>query len=217
MPNRNEKPFVFVFMPFSEDFKDVYELGIKAACASVGAECARVDEQIFLESILERIYKQIEIADLIIAEMSDRNANVFYETGYAHGLGKRVILLTRESGDIPFDLRQFPHIIYQDKIRDLRQELERKLRWCIEHPSEGAKPGASGDASLESELELMSKHIMNYLKANGHEMVGFETIRELINPDYSDKLILTLIDRSPEVFRRARLKGGVPGIARLKK
>src|SRR6266511_5314990 len=102
MPNRNEKPFVFVFMPFSEDFKDVYELGIKAACASVGAECARVDEQIFLESILERIYKQIEIADLIIAEMSDRNANVFYETGYAHGLGKRVILLTRESGDIPF-------------------------------------------------------------------------------------------------------------------
>jgi hypothetical protein len=102
------KPFVFVVMPFSPVWNDAYELGIKPACEAAGAECARVDEQIFLETILDRIYAQIERADLIIAEMTGRNPNVYYEAGFAHGLAKPVILLTNSAEDIPFDLRQYP-------------------------------------------------------------------------------------------------------------
>ena len=60
---------------------------------STGAYAERVDEQIFNESILQRIYNQISKADVITADMTDRNENVFYETGYAHTLGKQVILL----------------------------------------------------------------------------------------------------------------------------
>ena len=60
---------------------------------STGAYAERVDEQIFNESILQRIYNQISKADIITADMTDRNENVFYETGYAHTLGKQVILL----------------------------------------------------------------------------------------------------------------------------
>jgi hypothetical protein len=72
-------------MNFAPQFGDVYELGIKPACADAGAACVRVDEQIFLESILERIYGEIERADIVAAEMTGRNPNVFYEVGYAHG------------------------------------------------------------------------------------------------------------------------------------
>lgn len=111
------RPFVFVLMPFDRTFADTYQLGIKAACEAAGAYCERVDEQVFTENVLARIINQIAKADIVVADMSDRNPNVFYETGYAHALGKTVILLTRRSEDIPFDLRQYPHIVYATAVR----------------------------------------------------------------------------------------------------
>ncbi|MBC8492914.1 MAG: hypothetical protein H8D43_03935 [Chloroflexi bacterium] len=134
MQDTKPKPFVFVLMPFHESFDDVYQLGIKPACQAAGAYCERVDEQIFQESILERTYNQIAKADLIVSDMSGRNPNVFYETGYAHALGKKVILLTHHSEDIPFDLKHYPHIIYGGKIAFLKEELERRVSWYIEQP-----------------------------------------------------------------------------------
>jgi nucleoside 2-deoxyribosyltransferase len=102
-PSTLPKPFVFVLMPFDKKFNDVYQLGIQKACDDVGAYAERIDEQIFGESILQRIYNQIAKADVVVADMTGRNPNVFYETGYAHALGKNVILLTQNANDIPFD------------------------------------------------------------------------------------------------------------------
>jgi hypothetical protein len=134
MDETKPKPFIFVLMPFSESFIDVYEAGIKPACKDAGAYCERVDEQIFVESILERVYNQIAKADVVVAEMTGRNPNVFYETGYAHALNKRVILLTQNADDIPFDLKHYPHIVYGGKIAPLKSQLEARIRWCVENP-----------------------------------------------------------------------------------
>jgi nucleoside 2-deoxyribosyltransferase len=128
------KIFTFVLMPFTSDFDDIYQLGIKATCGELDIYCERVDEQIFQESILDRIYNQIAKADLIIADMSGKNPNVFYEVGYAHALGKNVILLTKEAKDIPFDLEHYPHIIYDNKIVNLKNELKKRLKWFSENP-----------------------------------------------------------------------------------
>lgn len=62
-------------------------MGIKDACKQAGMNCERVDEPLFHERILDRIYNQISKADIIVADMSGRNANVFYETGYADASG----------------------------------------------------------------------------------------------------------------------------------
>jgi nucleoside 2-deoxyribosyltransferase len=136
MEDTKPRAFAFVLMPFTESFGDIYEVGIKAACRDAGAYCERVDEQIFEESILERVYNQIAKADLIVAEMTGRNPNVFYEVGYAHALNKQVILLTQNSEDIPFDLKHYPHIVYGGKIATLKSQLEARVRWCIENPKE---------------------------------------------------------------------------------
>ena len=128
------KPFVFVLMPFSDSFKDIYELGIKESCHEAGAYCERVDEQFFDESILERVYNQISKAEVIISDMTGRNPNVFYETGYAHALDKRVILLTQSAEDIPFDLKHYSHIVYEGRITTLKQELTKRIEWCVAHP-----------------------------------------------------------------------------------
>src|SRR5712691_3991865 len=134
MENTNPKPFAFVLMPFSKEFNDIYEFGIKTTCKEVGAYSERVDEQYFDESILERVYNQIAKADFIISDMTGKNPNVFYETGYAHALNKQVVLLTQNSADIPFDLKHYPHIVYDGSIARLKDLLKPRLRWCIENP-----------------------------------------------------------------------------------
>jgi Nucleoside 2-deoxyribosyltransferase len=127
------KPFVFILMPFSGEFDDVYKLGIRPACEDVGAYAERVDEQLFVGSITQRIYNQISKADVIVADMTGRNPNVFYEVGYAHALGKPVVLLSRNTEDIPFDLKDYPHIIYAGRIADLIPNLTKKVGWCLEN------------------------------------------------------------------------------------
>jgi nucleoside 2-deoxyribosyltransferase len=102
------KPFVFTLMPFNESFNDIWKLGIKETCEKADTYCERVDEQIFEERMLDRIYNQINKADIIVADMTGKNPNVFYEVGYAHALNKRVILIIKESDDIPFDLKHHP-------------------------------------------------------------------------------------------------------------
>jgi hypothetical protein len=102
-------------MPFDREFDDVYRLGIKAAAEEKEIHAERVDEQVFhKEGILERIYSQISAADIIIADMTGRNPNVFYEVGFAHAKGKYCILLTKSVNDIPFDLKHHRHIIYEN-------------------------------------------------------------------------------------------------------
>ncbi len=125
------KPFVFVLMPFDESFDDIYKFGIQGAADDVGAYAERVDKQIFTEGILERIFNQISKADVIVADMTRRNPNVFYEVGYAHALGKTVLLLTQDTNDIPFDLQHRQHTVYGGKIEILRRELAARLTWAI--------------------------------------------------------------------------------------
>lgn len=118
-------------MPFDNRFDDIYKFGIKGAADDVGAYAERIDEQIFSEGILDRIFNQISKADVIVADMTGRNPNVFYEVGYAHALGKTVILLTQNADDIPFDLKHRQHTVYGGKIELLRKELASKLQWAI--------------------------------------------------------------------------------------
>lgn len=125
------KPFAFVLMPFDPAFDDIYRLGIQAAANECEVIAERVDEQRFTESMLDRIYRQIEVADFIVADMTGRNANVFYEVGYAHARNKLCTLLTQSAEDIPFDLKHHRHIVYGQSIQSLKSNLIDELRWLI--------------------------------------------------------------------------------------
>lgn len=126
----HENIFAFVLTPIREDFHDIYSMGIKETAQKLGIEAERVDEQIFQEGILERIYRQIDAADIVIADMSHKNPNVFYEVGYAHAKEKLCILLTQDVNDIPFDLKHKRHIVYEGSISKLREALESELAWA---------------------------------------------------------------------------------------
>lgn len=83
--------------------------------------------------------------------MTGRNPNVFYEVGYAHALGKIVLLLTQKADDIPFDLKHKQHIIYGNngsKIQNLRSELNPKLIWAIDESKRKGKEDNSKQISI---------------------------------------------------------------------
>lgn len=122
--------FAFVIMPFKKENDDKYQMVIKEAAKEVGIKAERLDEQLFREGMIERIYKQIEIADIIIADLSDRNPNVFYELGFAHAKDKLCILITSDANDLPFDLKTRRNIVYGDSYTYLKHELVKNLDWA---------------------------------------------------------------------------------------
>ena len=111
----NEKE-VFVIMPFTEEWSGVvWSHMITPAVESMGLTPFRADN-LYGEKIMEDIWKGILHSSIVIADITGRNPNVFYELGIAHTLGKKVILLTQNVEDIPFDLRHLRHIIYKTDI-----------------------------------------------------------------------------------------------------
>lgn len=116
-------------MPFNQEFDDIYKFGIQAAAEEQSIIAQRVDEQKFSETMLERIYKQIEVADFIIAEMTGKNPNVYYEVGYAHAKNKLCTLVTQNAEDIPFDLKHHRHLVYGGSIETLKTMLNQEFLW----------------------------------------------------------------------------------------
>lgn len=131
--NRNtriDEKKVFTLMPFTLDWSTrIWQQMIKPVVEDAGLKAIRADD-LFGHDIMEDIWSSILSAHLIIADITGRNPNVFYELGIAHTLGKKIILLTQNKDDIPFDLNRYRHIIYQDNF-DGYEVLKQKLRGAI--------------------------------------------------------------------------------------
>lgn len=128
-PERFDKT-VFVMMPFDEEMDDLYIYGIRGCAEKLGLKCVRVDEVEHNSNILEEIRDYIKKSDILIGEMTKSNRNVYYEVGYAHGFEREVILLTKSSDLIPFDLKHQSHIVYKN-INDLEKRLMKKMQSMI--------------------------------------------------------------------------------------
>jgi hypothetical protein len=113
---RVDEQKIFVIMPFTLEWSNrIWQKMIKPTIEKKGLVPVRADD-LFGQDIMEDIWSGILSARLVIADITNRNPNVFYELGIAHCLGKEVILLTQNKDDIPFDLNRYRHIIYQDNL-----------------------------------------------------------------------------------------------------
>ena len=122
-----ERKTCFVLMPFCNSFDDIYKKCIQATMDSLSWNCTRADEIHQPHEIIDQIWERILRADLIIADLTGRNPNVFYELGYAHALNKSTILLTQNINDVPFDLRHRRLVSYSASKKD-QQKLKNELR-----------------------------------------------------------------------------------------
>ena len=85
----------FVLMPFAGESRDWYQVAIRPAVEGAGFRCKRADEILGTGSITEEIFRNIFNADVLLVDLSGKNANVFYELGVAHAIGKPVVLIAQ--------------------------------------------------------------------------------------------------------------------------
>ena len=99
-------------MPFGAWFDRYYQEIYVPAIREAGFEPKRADELFTTGSVVEQIWEQIEKATLLLADLSGKNPNVFYELGLAHAARKPVVFTSAQVDDVPFDLRHLRVIIY---------------------------------------------------------------------------------------------------------
>ncbi len=107
----------FVVMQFSDQFDALYSDVIEPTCEKFGFKVERADDIYRSGSIIEDIVRSIRESSFVIADMTPDNPNVFYEVGYAHGIGKPTILLSdRRRDKLPFDVSGFRTLFYDNTI-----------------------------------------------------------------------------------------------------
>lgn len=148
----SEKDYCFVLMPFADlrNVQEVYRSHVKPAIERCGLRCERADDIYDISGVMQSVWEGINRARLILADLTERNANVFYELGIAHTLGKPVIMLTQHIEYIPFDLRHLRCIVYNytpPGVAMLEKALEHTIRRALslgESPRIAALQNTSG-------------------------------------------------------------------------
>ena len=123
---RPSLPSAFVAMPFGDEFADVYHYGIQTAVHSAGLLCERVDAVAFTGDVVERIKTSIEAADLVVADLTGSNPNVYLEVGYAWGCRRPTVLVVRDADALTFDVRGQRCLVYKT-IHQLEELLTAEI------------------------------------------------------------------------------------------
>jgi hypothetical protein len=121
---------VAVMMPFETAFEAVFQ-AIKDACQLASFDCRRVKDVWNDSVIMQDVFSLIYTSRIVIVDFSEKNPNVFYETGIAHTLGKPVIPITQHDNDVPFDLRHHRYLHYLNNgegLQNLTQKLASRLK-----------------------------------------------------------------------------------------
>jgi len=121
--------FVFVLMPLKKEFQAAY-VAISTAGRLLNGKPLRVekaDDKRGVFKITDAILQNIRQAALIIAEVTEPNPNVYFEIGYARGIGKPVLPCARQGTVLPFDLKD-DHTIFYEEPTELLEKLSNQLR-----------------------------------------------------------------------------------------
>jgi nucleoside 2-deoxyribosyltransferase len=126
--NQSRPDQAFVAMWFSPDMNDAFEHGIAKALDATGYTPLRIDMSEHNDKIDDRIISEIRRSGLVVADFTGQRGGVYFEAGFAMGLGIPLIWTCREDevDKLHFDTRQYNHIVWSD-ADDLRQKLQYRI------------------------------------------------------------------------------------------
>ena len=143
----------FVAMWFGGAMDNAYEQGIEKGIKAAGYEAVRIDKKDHSNKIDDEIMVEIKSAAFVVADFTGHRGGVYFEAGYALGLGKPVIWTCRDAHlqDLHFDIRQYNCLTWKDAKFD---EADKK------NPPKDRKPYEAGD-----ELDVFAENLKNRIMA----------------------------------------------------
>lgn len=131
----------FVAMWFDDSMKSIFDDGMQPAGMAADFQMVRIDRKDFNEKICDEIIAEIRRSRFVVADVTGHRQGVYFEAGYAMGLGLPVIWTCREDevSKCHFDTRQYNHIVWKDSA-DLKEKLLNRIRATI---------GTAGKAIVE--------------------------------------------------------------------
>lgn len=145
-PTASELPLCFVVSPIGPEDSDARKIADKvlkhviAKALSERYEVQRGDEIAKLGLIAPHVVERLLEAPLVVADLSDGNANVYYELGIRHAEDKPVIHIIADGQDAPFDVKDMDIISYNLKDLDSVDRAREKIRLQASAIEKGAKP-----------------------------------------------------------------------------
>jgi nucleoside 2-deoxyribosyltransferase len=126
--NENRPRQAFVAMWFHEDLDALWQDGFKPALEQTGYDPIRIDRTEHNEKIDDRIIAEIRKSGLLVADFTGQRGGVYFEAGFAMGLGTPVIWTCRNTDieKLHFDTRQYNHIVWTD-AHDLKEKLINRI------------------------------------------------------------------------------------------
>lgn len=114
-----EPNYAFILMAMSEDDPGLQDThaSIKRTCEGLGVRAERVDDIQFTGQITEKILSSIEVASLIIADLTYERPNVYFELGFAQAMAKPCILIARQGTVLHFDIQGIKVLFYANLIQ----------------------------------------------------------------------------------------------------
>lgn len=126
-PSTEEENICFTVMPFGGWFDKYYSQIYKPAIERAGFIPKRADDLSRPGTIINDIWQYTQNAKIILADLTGRNPNVFYELGLAHSLAKPAVLVAESISDVPFDLRSLRVIEYDKNAHNWGEVLAEKI------------------------------------------------------------------------------------------
>ena len=116
----------FTIMSFKEEYRDLFG-SYDDVCKEFRFTAVRTDKVPSSQRIIPRILEGIQHAAFVLADVSEPSLNVFYEIGYAEGLGKPTVVTAKAGTELPFDLADIPVEYWRDQA-ELKEKLRSRLR-----------------------------------------------------------------------------------------
>ena len=142
--DRSKQHICFTIMPFGGWFNDYYLNIYRPAIEATGMKPHRADDLYRPSTIVNDIWSYTKQAKLVLADLTGKNPNVFYELGLAHALAKPAILIAESMDDVPFDLRSLRVIEYDKNDPDwgetLQQKIQNAIREVLDAPLQSVLP-----------------------------------------------------------------------------
>ena len=207
-------------MPFREPFDTYYSSVIMPAAEFMKLKCIRADSLFRSSPIMADLWEMIRNATVIVAELTGKNPNVYYELGLAHAIGKPVVLISEFISDVPFDLQSLRVVCYDKNDPNwgskLKDNIISSLKETLHNPVDSVPPmfrkKVASQAPEESEalirLDMLEQQVRSLERKDIHRTSTRELITDINDYVYELRGGRISIDEAANITALA-LHGGI--------